>query len=150
MLREVKYLEIRAEEEIPPSAAAMYSKNEMFRKFLANLDLTVQWYNKVRRTVLEVEFPLIEGQLQDIDVQLEQAEKSLNWESEGEDFSAEYINDEQVAVAWFGKKGEYLCEMWYESVALHKGILNICGACTVNISSVNVWVDGGWWACTES
>lgn len=105
VLREVKYLEIRAEEEIPPSAAAMYSKNEMFRKFLANLDLTVQWYNKVRRTVLEVEFPLIEGQLQDIDVQLEQAEKSLNWESEGEDFSAEYINDQQVSVAWFEKKG---------------------------------------------
>lgn len=30
-----------------------------------------------------MEFPLIESQLQDIDVQLEQAEKSLNWESEG-------------------------------------------------------------------
>jgi dynein heavy chain len=43
----------------------------------------VHLYNKVRNTILEVEFPLVEGQLQEIDVQLEQAEKSLNWESDG-------------------------------------------------------------------
>nr|KAG5690881.1 hypothetical protein BaRGS_028913 [Batillaria attramentaria] len=83
VLREVKYLEIRDQEEIPNSAGQMYSKNDMFRKFVANLDLTVQWYNKVRKTVLEVEFPLIESQLQEIDVQLQQAEQSLNWENEG-------------------------------------------------------------------
>ncbi|XP_067673689.1 dynein beta chain, ciliary-like [Haliotis asinina] len=83
VLREVKYLEIRAEEEIPQSANAMYERNDTFRKYLANLDLTVQWYNKVRSTVLEVEYPLIEGQLNDIDVQLEQAEKTLNWNGDG-------------------------------------------------------------------
>ena len=47
VLREVKYLEIREKEEIPNSASTMYSKNDTFRKFVANLDLTVQWYNKV-------------------------------------------------------------------------------------------------------
>lgn len=52
-------------------------------KFCANLDLTVAWYNKVRETLLDVEFPLVEGQLQNIDNQLEQAEKSLNWNSDG-------------------------------------------------------------------
>ena len=83
VLREVKYLEMRDQEEIPGSAATMYSKNDTFRKFLANLDVTVQWYNKVRKTVLEVEFPLVEGQLDEIDVQLKQAEESLNWENEG-------------------------------------------------------------------
>ena len=83
VLREVKYLEIREKEEIPGSAATMYSKNDTFRKFVANLDLTVQWYNKVRKTVLEVEYPLVEGQLEEIDVQLKQAEDSLNWENEG-------------------------------------------------------------------
>lgn len=84
VLREVKYLEIRGSEEIPGSAATIYAKNDMFRKFVANLDLTVQWYNKVRKTVLEVEYPLIESQLDEIDVQLKQAEESLNWENEGE------------------------------------------------------------------
>jgi dynein heavy chain len=83
VLREVKYLEIRDQEEIPGSAATMYSKNDTFRKFVANLDLTVQWYNKVMTTVLQVEFPLVEQQLADIDVQLKQAEESLNWENEG-------------------------------------------------------------------
>ena len=47
VLREVKYLEIRASEEIPGSAADIYSKNDTFRQYVANLDLTVQWYNKV-------------------------------------------------------------------------------------------------------
>ncbi len=47
VLREVKYLEIRATEEIPGSAKEMYSKNDTFRQYVANLDLTVQWYNKV-------------------------------------------------------------------------------------------------------
>lgn len=41
------------------------------------------WYNKVRETLLDVEFPLVEGQLQEIDGQLQQAETTLNWNSEG-------------------------------------------------------------------
>ena len=82
-LREVKYFEIRAEEEIPGPAAALYSRNDTFRKFLANLDLTVQWYNKVRTTILEVEYPLIEEQLEEIDIHLKQAEESLSWKNEG-------------------------------------------------------------------
>ncbi len=83
VLREVKYLLIRAEENIPESASALYTKHETLRKYVANLDLTVAWYNKIRTTVLEVEFPLIEGQLADIDRNLERAEKSLNWNADG-------------------------------------------------------------------
>ena len=37
----------------------------------------------VRDTVIEVEYPLIESQLKDIDQQLEKALTSLNWTSEG-------------------------------------------------------------------
>ena len=72
-------MEKRATEDIPADAAELFSKNETFRRFRANLDLTVAWYNKVRTTILEVEYPLIDQQLKDIDAQLEQAEKSLNW-----------------------------------------------------------------------
>ena len=72
-----------ADESIPDSAASLYSKNDTLRKYVANLELTVQWYNKVRDTVIEVEFPLIDGQLTEIDAQLERAEKDLNWNSEG-------------------------------------------------------------------
>ena len=86
VLREVKYLENAQNEtfeSIPESATSIYSRNETFHKFLSNLDLTVAWYNKIRETLLDVEFPLVEGQLQEIDNQLQQAETTLNWNSEG-------------------------------------------------------------------
>ena len=47
VLREVKYLEQRNKEEIPDSAAKIYERNDIFRQYINNLDLTVQWYNKV-------------------------------------------------------------------------------------------------------
>lgn len=90
VLREVHYLNIRAKEDIPESASEIYKKIDTLRQYVANLDLTVQWYNKIRETILEVEFPLIEGQLQEIDVQLEKAEKDLNWNSDG---AWEYIQE---------------------------------------------------------
>ena len=83
VLREVKYLLIRAQEDIPQSASSIYSKHETLRQYVANLDLTVAWYNKIRTTVLEVEYPLIEDQLNDIDRNLEKAEQDLNWNADG-------------------------------------------------------------------
>lgn len=84
-LREVKYLETgsQPQEAIPEQAAVMFSRNETYRNYLSNLDLTVAWYNKVRESVLDVELPLIADQLQEIDKQLEQALTSLTWVSEG-------------------------------------------------------------------
>lgn len=90
VLREVKYLQIRSEETIPESAATIYEKHETLRKYVANLDLTQAWYNKVRNTVLEVEFPLIEGQLANLDTRLKEAEGDLNWTS---DSVWEYIQE---------------------------------------------------------
>lgn len=51
---------------------------------VANLELMVNRYNKVLKTVLEVEYPLIQGQLQGIDLKLKEAEETLNWKMEGE------------------------------------------------------------------
>ena len=87
VLREVKYLEVRnsEDEKIPESAAAIYQRYDTLWKFVTNLDTTVMLYNKVRTNVLEVEFPLIEGQVADIDSKLQQAEATLNWNSDGRD-----------------------------------------------------------------
>ena len=144
VLREVKYLEQRGVDEIPASAAKIYEKNDTFRDYINNLDLTVKWYNKVRadchrcvsvvvegkfwrnyldvywykftelswscisvpraacmtprvalllqvrQETLEVEFPLIEGQLDEIDQKLQRALQELNWNSEG---AWEYIQE---------------------------------------------------------
>lgn len=83
VLQEVKYLEATSLEPVPPTADHVYSLRDTLRKYVINLDLTVYWYNKVRQTVLEVEYPLIEHQLAEIDLQLHKAENELTWKSEG-------------------------------------------------------------------
>ena len=85
LLREVKYLEQQncSERVIPDSAANVFQQNETYRKYLQNLDVTVALYNKVRETIMDVEYPLIEKQLNDIDQELEKAISQLNWTSEG-------------------------------------------------------------------
>lgn len=83
ILREVKYLKVADVEEIPESARNLFKQNDMFWKYVTNLDLIVHLYNKVRNKVLGVEYPLIEGQLKQLDVILQQAETTLTWESEG-------------------------------------------------------------------
>ena len=85
LLREVKYLQQQncPERVIPESAANVFQQNETYRKYLQNLDVTVALYNKVRGTIMDVEYPLIEKQLYDIDQELEKAISQLNWTSEG-------------------------------------------------------------------
>lgn len=83
VLHEVKYLEARQTQDIPSSATGVYTQNEMFRNYVNNLELTTTWYNKIHQTIREVEFPLIEGQLSEIDTQLQRAENDLKWNSQG-------------------------------------------------------------------
>jgi len=83
VLKEVHYLQSRAYENIPDRAVELYSRRDELRKYVINLDLTVHFYNKIRQTVLEVEYPLVENQLNNIDEKLLQAENSLTWNSEG-------------------------------------------------------------------
>ncbi|ETE67846.1 Dynein heavy chain 9, axonemal, partial [Ophiophagus hannah] len=83
VLREVSYLGEDQIGNIPETAAEIYSSRESFRQLVANLDLMVTWYNKTLCTVLEVEYPLIESQLHEIDIQLKEAEETLNWKTKG-------------------------------------------------------------------
>ena len=85
LLREVKYLRQYQDPKhpIPESAAAVFQQDETYRKYLQNLDVTVQLYNTVRETLLDVEYPLVEGQLRELDDRLEKAVSQLNWTSEG-------------------------------------------------------------------
>uniref|UniRef100_A0A8C5TKR5 Dynein axonemal heavy chain 17 n=1 Tax=Malurus cyaneus samueli TaxID=2593467 RepID=A0A8C5TKR5_9PASS len=84
VLREVSYLRSsRAGAAIPPAAAEIFSCKESFRQLVASLELMGSSYNKVLSTVLEVEYPLLQGQLQDIDSRLREAEQTLTWQMEG-------------------------------------------------------------------
>ena len=45
-------------------------------------------------SLLSVEYPLLQGQLKEVDVQLKRAEESLNWNSEGGPVSL--VSDERI------------------------------------------------------
>nr|XP_048307819.1 dynein axonemal heavy chain 17 [Myodes glareolus] len=82
VLREVKYLNFQQQKDIPTSAETLFSENETFRKFVGNLELIVGWYNEIKTTVMDVEFPLIKSELEAIDVKLLSAETTLFWNGE--------------------------------------------------------------------
>ncbi|GAA6225045.1 dynein heavy chain 9, axonemal [Lates japonicus] len=85
VLREVKYLEARQTFFNDTATTEIYTTRGQLWQYVANLELTVGRYNKVIHSVLDVEHPLVQGQLRDIDAQLRQAEESLNWNSQGLD-----------------------------------------------------------------
>lgn len=53
--------------------------------FLCFFFLSPTVWRQVMHSVLDVEHPLVQGQLRDIDAQLKKAEESLNWNSQGQD-----------------------------------------------------------------
>uniref|UniRef100_A0A8C5D1B4 Dynein heavy chain 9, axonemal n=1 Tax=Gadus morhua TaxID=8049 RepID=A0A8C5D1B4_GADMO len=80
VLREVKYLEATQMESIPETAVQIYTTRGQLQQYITNLELISRQYNKVP---FYVEYPLLQGQLKEVDVQLKRAEESLNWNSEG-------------------------------------------------------------------
>jgi dynein heavy chain len=84
LLREVKYLGALAV-NAPTTAANIYSKSETFRKYIVSLDHITRQYNNIRTGVLDVERPLIESKINEIDSQIEQALSSFSWKSDGVD-----------------------------------------------------------------
>lgn len=87
MLREVKYMiqmnEAGEKTEIPEDAKKLYDENEKFINYVTNLDYTTKSYNKIRVAIHDVEKPLVQKQLDDIDQNLTKAEKTLTWATPG-------------------------------------------------------------------
>ena len=95
LLREVKYFLLLGL-DVPPSAAEIYQKVEIFRRQTGNLDLIVNMYNTIQETLLPVERPLVKSQLEKLDKTLalgigegKNKAKSLNWKSNGIDLYVE-------------------------------------------------------------
>ncbi|XP_026986875.1 dynein axonemal heavy chain 9 [Sagmatias obliquidens] len=83
VLKEMSYLQPQQMTHIPETAAAMFSSREFYRQLVAKLELMANWYNKVMKTLLGVEFPLVQEELQNIDLCLRAAEETLSWKTEG-------------------------------------------------------------------
>ncbi|CAH1184540.1 unnamed protein product, partial [Phyllotreta striolata] len=82
ILREVHYLKLMEEPDIPEVVLKLAERNETFQQYTTNVSSTVTWYNKIKRTSKEVEFNLIEKDLVEIDKMITVGEEQLNWESE--------------------------------------------------------------------
>ncbi|XP_006154552.1 dynein heavy chain 11, axonemal [Tupaia chinensis] len=82
VLREVKYLLMLKKPNLPDSALTIFKKRNTILKYIGNLELLVQGYNKLKQTLLEVEYPLIEDELRTIDEQLTAATTWLTWQDD--------------------------------------------------------------------
>ncbi len=94
LLREVRYMDALAVKP-PEIAANIFSKSDIFRKFIFQLDHIASMYNGIRTGVLDVEKPLIEKKINVIDAEVEKALTNINWQSEGIE---EYINSVSTTV----------------------------------------------------
>ncbi|KAK7886266.1 hypothetical protein WMY93_025887 [Mugilogobius chulae] len=80
ILKDVKYIQSLSHISIPAAALTVFEKQDLFTKYVRSLQLLVQDYNKLKQTVLDVEFPLIRAKMEVIDNQLSRAESDLTWQ----------------------------------------------------------------------
>uniref|UniRef100_A0AAV2MDL9 AAA+ ATPase domain-containing protein n=1 Tax=Knipowitschia caucasica TaxID=637954 RepID=A0AAV2MDL9_KNICA len=83
ILKDVKYIQSLGNISIPAEVLTVYEKSDMFTKYISSLQLMVQDYNKLKQTVLDVEFPLIRARIEAVDSELGRAEMDLTWQDSG-------------------------------------------------------------------
>lgn len=83
VLREVHYLKLMGYTGIPESALRMLDRDVTFRSYIANLNATINWYNRIRRTSRDVEYNLIQSELEEIDKLVQHGQNHLDWNSQG-------------------------------------------------------------------
>ena len=87
LLSEVKYFVVQGK-DIPEVAAGLYARAEKFRVQRGNLEIMKNKYNEMLATMLDVEKPLLKGQMKAIDKLLEKGLKELSWSSSYEEKTA--------------------------------------------------------------
>lgn len=84
ILREVHYL--KRDEKllpmIPEMVLQIYEKEDTFRQYRINLNISIEWYNRIRKYSQKVEFDLVKVEIETIDEQIKKGQTSLNWNSE--------------------------------------------------------------------
>ncbi|MEW5311809.1 MAG: hypothetical protein WDW38_003494 [Sanguina aurantia] len=89
LLRETKYF-LLLRVEVPESAQAIFQHADTFRQQISSLDLICSIYNKIQKTILPVEKPLVQQKLDAVDVALKNSLESMSWRSDNIDA---YIRD---------------------------------------------------------
>ncbi|XP_071376580.1 dynein axonemal heavy chain 11 [Centroberyx affinis] len=79
VLREVKYLGMLKNHNIPKAALHLYSKRETLYMYTQTLALVTQWYNQLHSTILAVELGLVKEEMDGTKRQLDPALQELTW-----------------------------------------------------------------------
>ncbi|GBG89561.1 hypothetical protein CBR_g49350 [Chara braunii] len=92
LLREVKYF-LLLEVQVPDSSQKIFKRAEIFRQQTGNLELIVNMYNGILMSLMEVEKPLVEKKMSNVDAALAKGLQSLNWNSHKiEDYVTEVMS----------------------------------------------------------
>lgn len=80
LLRETKYF-LSLGVEVPTEACSVFERSKTFRRHIGALELLVAVWNRIQRTILPVEFPLVRQQIEDVRARLDEGLKTLDWNS---------------------------------------------------------------------
>ena len=80
LLRETKYF-LSLGVEVPSEACSVFERSRTFRRHIGALELLVAVWNRIQRTILPVELPLVRQQIDDVRARLDEGLKTLDWNS---------------------------------------------------------------------
>lgn len=66
---------------MPEEAEGIYKRARTFRRHISALDLIVAIWNRIQRTILPVELPLVKPQVDELYARLADGYKVLDWNS---------------------------------------------------------------------
>jgi dynein heavy chain, axonemal len=80
LLRETKYF-LSLGIDVPAEASSVFERSKTFRRHIGALELLVAIWNRIQRTILPVELPLVRQQIDDVRARLDEGLKTLDWNS---------------------------------------------------------------------
>jgi hypothetical protein len=92
LLRETKYF-ISLGVEVPAEARNVFERSKTFRRHIGSLDLIVAVWNRIQKTILPVELPLVKQQIDELHARLDDGLNNLDWNSSTID---KYIDEVKV------------------------------------------------------
>ncbi|XP_017887523.2 dynein beta chain, ciliary-like [Ceratina calcarata] len=81
-LREIRYMIIMKMPDLPEEAMEFYNRSQFFFNSTYNLNLIVNWYNRIRNESVPVEFQLVEEEVENIENLINHGQENYNWNSE--------------------------------------------------------------------
>lgn len=80
LLRETKYF-LSLGIEVPTEARGVFDRSKTFRRHIGSLELIVAVWNRIQKTILPVELPLVKQQIDELWARLDEGLHNLDWNS---------------------------------------------------------------------